>query len=35
MKRKIYQRPTMNVVKLQQQAQLLDGCPSGQAGTGN
>ena len=33
MKKKIYQKPTMQVVKLQQRAQLLAGSPVGNGGS--
>ena len=32
MKRKDYQRPTINIVKLQHRSHLLAGSPSGRAG---
>ena len=35
MKRKEYQEPTIKVVKLEQQCQLLDGSSTGQAGVQN
>lgn len=35
MKRKDYEKPTMKVVKLQQQTHLLAGSASGQAGVQN